>query len=127
MVEPEVEKMGVEGDNGLSLMALMAIFNKVLSIYIHTCTCTSQGVVTINIYFPPSPLHLFLIFSHTQVNAQQVEMDKKFGAVHRAFAMLDKFSHPLPQRLREQFNTAPHRLAAEDLLTGTHSTIVYFS
>ena len=43
------------------------------------------------------------------MNAQQVEMDKKFGTVHRAFAMLDKFSHPLPQRLRDQFNTAPHR------------------
>ena len=34
-VEPEVERMGVEGDNGLSLMALMAIFNKVLRINIH--------------------------------------------------------------------------------------------
>ena len=45
----------------------------------------------------------------TQVNAQQVEMDKKFGAVHRAFAMLDKFSHPLPKKLIDQFNTAPHR------------------
>ena len=45
------------------------------------------------------------------MNTQQVEMDKKFGAVHRAVAMLDKFSHPLPQRLREQFNAAPHRSA----------------
>lgn len=44
-------------------------------------------------------------------------MDKKFGAVHRAFAMLDKFSHPLPQKLREQFNTAPHRSAATDFQT----------
>lgn len=28
-VEPEVERMGEEGGSGLSLMALMAIFNKV--------------------------------------------------------------------------------------------------
>ena len=28
-VEPEVERMGGEGNSGLSLMALMAIFNKV--------------------------------------------------------------------------------------------------
>ena len=46
-----------------------------------------------------------------KVNEQQVEMDKKFGTVHRAFSMLDRFSHPLPQRLREHFNTAPHRSA----------------
>ena len=28
-VEPEVDRMGGEGDGGVSLMALMAIFNKV--------------------------------------------------------------------------------------------------
>lgn len=28
-MEPEVERMGAEGDSGLSLMALMTIFNKV--------------------------------------------------------------------------------------------------
>ena len=39
-VEPEVERMGGEGDNALSLMALMAIFNKVCALtqdWTHVC------------------------------------------------------------------------------------------
>lgn len=44
-----------------------------------------------------------------QVNAQQVEMDTKFGAAHRAVVMLDKFEYSLPEDLRRQFNNAPVR------------------
>ena len=44
-----------------------------------------------------------------QVNAQQVEMDTKFGAVHRAVLMLDKFECPLSPAVRKQFNFAPQR------------------
>ena len=46
-----------------------------------------------------------------------MEMDKKFGTVHRAFVMLDKFSHPLPQGLRDQFSSAPHRSPLYTLIT----------
>ncbi len=42
-----------------------------------------------------------------RVNAEQVEMDTKFGAVHRAVLMLDKFGYPLSHTAREQFTSAP--------------------
>ena len=52
-------------------------------------------------------MHLMAVFN--KVNTQQVEMDTKFGALHRAVLMLDKFGHPLSPTAREQFNTAPQR------------------
>ena len=52
-------------------------------------------------------MRLMSIFN--RVNAQQVEMDTKFGAVHRAMLMLDKFGYPLSMVTREQFTNAPQR------------------
>ena len=103
-VEPEVDRMGAEGEGGLSLMCLMAIFNKVRES--RKLKCVYDVLHTVNLF----SLSLLTIF-HAKVNAQQVEMDKKFGAVHRAFAMLEKFSHPLPKKPRDQFSAAPHRSA----------------
>ncbi|KAL5499629.1 hypothetical protein EMCRGX_G011081 [Ephydatia muelleri] len=44
-----------------------------------------------------------------KVNTQQAEMDTKFGALHRAVIMLDKFGHPLSGATRELFVGAPQR------------------
>ena len=52
-------------------------------------------------------MHLMAVFN--KVNTQQVEMDTKFGALHRAVLMLDKFGHPLSPTAKEQFSTAPQR------------------
>ena len=40
---------------------------------------------------------------------QQAEMDTKFGALHRAVLMLDKFGYPLSKTTRELFAIAPQR------------------
>ena len=52
---------------------------------------------------------LRLMSTFNRVNSQQAEMDTKFGAVHRAVLMLDKFGHPLAPPTREQFDNAPLR------------------
>lgn len=49
-VEPEVERMGEEGGSGLSLMALMAIFNKVHG-HMVVCGCDCQSVPTCVAHF----------------------------------------------------------------------------
>ena len=36
-------------------------------------------------------------------------MDGKFGAVHRAVALLDKFKRPLTNSAKAQFDSVPHR------------------
>ena len=36
-------------------------------------------------------------------------MDGKFGAVHRAVVILDKFRYPLSVHTRDQFEAIPHR------------------
>lgn len=36
-------------------------------------------------------------------------MDGKFGAVHRAVAILDKFHQHLPSRAKDQFEAVPQR------------------
>ena len=36
-------------------------------------------------------------------------MDGKFGAVHRAVAILDKFHQHLPPRAKDQFEAVPQR------------------
>ena len=38
-----------------------------------------------------------------------MEMDTKFGAVHRALKILDKFEYQLSPLIRNQFNAAPQR------------------
>ena len=66
--------------------------------------------------YPPSSVVLKVTFSNVlvccpvQVNKQQVEMDTKFGAVHRAVLMLDKFEYPISPTIRNRFNSAPQRL-----------------
>ena len=50
-----------------------------------------------------------------QVNLQQLVMDGKFGAVHRAVGILDRFRQPLSPVARHQFEATPHRYH-------THST-----
>jgi len=47
--------------------------------------------------------------SVSQVNKQQIEMDTKFGVLHRAMLILDKFQHPISATIRSQFNSAPQR------------------
>ncbi len=36
-------------------------------------------------------------------------MDGKFGAVHRAVALLEKFKHPIPISAKAQFEAVPQR------------------
>ena len=39
----------------------------------------------------------------------EVEMDKKFGAVHRAVLMLERFGCFLPSKHKNQFSNTPQR------------------
>ncbi len=52
-------------------------------------------------------MRLMSVFN--SITAKQVEMDTKFGAVHRAVLILDKFGHPLPHTASELFASVPQR------------------
>lgn len=52
-------------------------------------------------------MRLMSVFN--RVNAKQQEMDTKFGAVHRAVLIVEKFGHPLSHAAKEQFANVPQR------------------
>uniref|UniRef100_A0A1X7UKN4 Uncharacterized protein n=1 Tax=Amphimedon queenslandica TaxID=400682 RepID=A0A1X7UKN4_AMPQE len=56
------------------------------------------------------PDHIMtLVTIFNKVNLQQLVMDGKFGAVHRAVSILDKFHQTLPAQTRDHFEGIPHR------------------
>ena len=98
-VEPQVEAITGEESDTAQFERLVAVFNKVreFTVYLllqsttHPCCLLSSSWCSL------------------QVNHQQVEMDRKFGAVHRAVVILEKLNHPLPLETRQQFEAAPQR------------------